>query len=78
MRDTSSCSWPLAESHLARRLFRHIIVLVFLVGLEPAIGQAPPTENKGLTVGSTVTIDLGPEIGVQGRMLRLRLLTLAQ
>ena len=54
-----------------------LIVLVFLVGLEPAIGQGPPTENKGLTVGPTATIDLGPEVGVQGRTLRLRLLTLA-
>lgn len=49
--------------------------LVLLVGLQPAVGQAPPTENKGLAVGTTATLDLGPEIGVQGRTLRLRLLT---
>jgi quercetin dioxygenase-like cupin family protein len=54
-----------------------LVVLMFLASLEPATGQAPPTENQGLTVGSTATIDLGPEIGVQGRTLRLRLLTLA-
>jgi quercetin dioxygenase-like cupin family protein len=48
-----------------------------IVGLWPASGQqAPPTENKGVKIGSLATIDLGPEIdGMQGRQLRLRLVT---
>ncbi len=47
-------------------------------GLGTAVGQqTPPTENKGLRTNSMATIDLGPELdGVQGRQLRLRLLTL--
>ena len=48
-----------------------------IVGLWPASGQqAPPTENKGVKIDSLATIDLGPEIdGMQGRKLRLRLIT---
>jgi quercetin dioxygenase-like cupin family protein len=47
------------------------------VGPWPASGQqAPPTENKGVKIDVLATIDLGPEIdGLQGRQLRLRLLT---
>ena len=49
-----------------------------IVGLWPAIGQqAPPTENKGVKSDSLTSIDLGPEIdGMQGRQLRLRLVTI--
>ena len=48
-----------------------------IVGLWPASGQqAPPTENKGVKYDALATIDLGPEIdGMQGRQLRLRLVT---
>jgi len=48
-----------------------------IVGLWPVTGQqAPPTENKGVKIDTLVTIDLGPEIdGMQGRQLRLRLVT---
>jgi quercetin dioxygenase-like cupin family protein len=49
-----------------------------MVGLWPAIGQqAPPTENRGVKSDVLATIDLGPEIdGMQGRQLRLRLVTI--
>jgi quercetin dioxygenase-like cupin family protein len=42
-----------------------------------AIGQqAPPTENRGVSVGKTTAFDLGPEIqGMQGRQLRSRVIT---
>ena len=48
-----------------------------IVGLWPVSGQqAPPTENKGVKTDALATIDLGPEIdGMQGRQLRLRLVT---
>jgi quercetin dioxygenase-like cupin family protein len=59
-------------------------VLVWFLGLAAAFGlgtavgqQTPPKENKGFTTGSTAVIDLGPEIdGMQGRQLRMRVLTL--
>jgi quercetin dioxygenase-like cupin family protein len=49
-----------------------------IVGLWPASGQqAPPTENKGVKIDALATLDLGPEIdGMQGRQLRLRLITM--
>jgi len=38
--------------------------------------QSPPTDNKGVSVGKTTAVDLGPEIpGMQGRQLRLRVIT---
>jgi quercetin dioxygenase-like cupin family protein len=48
-----------------------------LLGLLSASAQqAPPTENKGAKIDTLATIDLGPEIdGMQGRQLRLRLIT---
>jgi quercetin dioxygenase-like cupin family protein len=47
------------------------------LGLEIAIGQqSPPTENKGVSVGKTAAVDLGPEIaGMQGRQLRVRVVS---
>jgi hypothetical protein len=53
-----------------RALWLTTLALAF--GLGTAVGQqAPPTENKGFTTGSTTMIDLGPEIdGMQGRQLR--------
>ena len=64
----------------AKRLFLLMAALVggwLLVGLWSASGQqAPPTENKGVKSDVLATIDLGPEIdGMQGRQLRLRLVT---
>jgi quercetin dioxygenase-like cupin family protein len=64
----------------ARRPFKlaaWLAGLWLVVGLWPASGQqAPPTENKGVKIDSLATIDLGPEIdGMQGRQLRLRLVT---
>lgn len=49
-----------------------------VAGLGIAIGQqAPPTENKGYKSTSLASINLGPEIeGMQGRQLRLRMVTL--
>ena len=63
-----------------KRLFILMAALVggwLLVGLWSASGQqAPPTENKGVKSDVLATIDLGPEIdGMQGRQLRLRLVT---
>jgi quercetin dioxygenase-like cupin family protein len=64
----------------AKRLFLLTAWLAgwgLIVGLWPASGQqAPPTENKGVKIDALATIDLGPEIdGMQGRQLRLRLVT---
>ena len=63
---------------------RFVKVAVWLLGLVAAFGlgtaigqQTPPKENKGFVTGSTTVIDLGPEIdGMQGRQLRMRVLTL--
>ena len=48
----------------------------FAVGI--VVGeQAPPTENKGVTVGKPTIVELGPEIDtVEGRQLRLRVITI--
>jgi quercetin dioxygenase-like cupin family protein len=64
----------------AKRLFILMASLVgcwLIVGLWSASSQqAPPTENKGVKIDVLATIDLGPEIdGMQGRQLRLRLVT---
>jgi quercetin dioxygenase-like cupin family protein len=47
------------------------------LGFSKAFGQqSPPTENKGVSVGKTAGLDLGPEIeGMQGRQLRVRVVT---
>ena len=42
-----------------------------------AFAQQPPTENKGVSIKSTVFIELGPEIeGMAGRQLRMRSIAL--
>ena len=47
------------------------LALAFAVGV--AVGQNAPAETKGIKVGQTTTLDLGPELdGVAGRQLRLR------
>jgi len=50
--------------------------LVFTLGV--AVGQGTaPTENKGLKVSPPTTLDLGQEVeGVDGRQLRMRVVTL--
>jgi quercetin dioxygenase-like cupin family protein len=63
-----------------KRLFLLTAWLVgwwFMVDLGTVSGQqTPPTENKGVKIDALATIDLGPEIdGMQGRQLRLRLIT---
>ena len=52
------------------------VALVF--GLGVAVGQGTaPTENKGLKVGPPTLLDLGQEVeGVEGRQLRMRVVTL--
>ena len=52
------------------------VALVF--GLGVAVGQGTaPTENKGLKVSPPTMLDLGQEVeGVEGRQLRMRVVTL--
>jgi quercetin dioxygenase-like cupin family protein len=51
------------------------VALVF--GLGVAVGQnTPPTENKGVKISPPTVLDLGEEIGVDGRQLRMRVVTL--
>ena len=52
------------------------VTLVF--GLGVAVGQGTaPTENKGLKVSPPTMLDLGQEVeGVEGRQLRMRVVTL--
>jgi len=51
------------------------LALAFGVGV--AIGQNAPTETKGAKISPSTTLDLGGEIdGVEGRQLRLRVVTL--
>jgi quercetin dioxygenase-like cupin family protein len=65
--------------HAKRRvLLTACLVGCWLIGglLPASAQQAPPTENKGVKTDVLATIDLGPEIdGMQGRQLRLRLIT---
>ena len=56
---------------------RGAIVAIGLGLCASAFAQHPPTENKGVTVKSTVMMELGPEIeGMAGRQLRMRTITL--
>jgi quercetin dioxygenase-like cupin family protein len=51
------------------------LALAFGVGV--AVGQNAPTETKGVKISPPTTLDLGGEIdGVEGRQLRLRVVTL--
>jgi quercetin dioxygenase-like cupin family protein len=64
------------DSRTLGRTAAWILALALAVGLEPAIGQTPPTENKGVTIGKPTAIDLGSQVeGVQGRALRMRVIT---
>jgi quercetin dioxygenase-like cupin family protein len=54
-----------------------VVVVASAVCLQAAIADQPPAENKGLKAVELRSIDLSSEIeSVQGRKLRLRLLTL--
>lgn len=45
-------------------------------GMGVAVGQNAPTDNKGVKISPPTALDLGGEIdGVQGRQLRLRVVT---
>ena len=66
---------------MSKRFFKLAVWLVgftLVAGLGIAVGQqAPPTETKGMKAPVIASLDLGPEIeGMQGRQLRMRLLTL--
>jgi quercetin dioxygenase-like cupin family protein len=54
------------------------LVLVLACGPSSVNAQSSaPKENKGFTASKTTTVDLGPEIeGMDGRQLRLRVLTI--
>jgi quercetin dioxygenase-like cupin family protein len=55
-----------------------VVAVAFAFGLGVAVGQGnAPTENKGLKISPPTTIDLGQEVeGVDGRQLRMRVVTL--
>jgi len=63
-----------------KRLARLTVLagLALVVGLGTAGGQqTPPTENKGMKAPVVASLDLGQEIdGMQGRQLRMRVITL--
>ncbi|HEV8259634.1 MAG TPA: cupin domain-containing protein [Burkholderiales bacterium] len=51
--------------------------LALAFGMGVAVGQGAPTENKGVKISPPTALDLGGEIdGVEGRQLRLRVVTL--
>jgi quercetin dioxygenase-like cupin family protein len=53
-----------------------VLGFVLVNGLGTATGQAPPTENKGVTIGKPTSIVLGSQIeSVRGRVLRVRVIT---
>lgn len=64
----------------ARRIIKPAVWLLgfaLVAGLGLAIGQqAPPTDTKDVKTTVVASVDLGPEIeGMQGRQLRMRVLT---
>ena len=56
------------------------VVLAFLVmggGTVIANAENAPKDNKGFTASKTTVVELGPEIeGMEGRQLRMRMLTI--
>ncbi|MCC8976734.1 cupin domain-containing protein [Bradyrhizobium brasilense] len=56
-----------------------LISLLFAFGVEIAVSRAAdaPKDNKAYTTSKTTVVELGPEFpGMEGRQLRLRLLTI--
>ena len=53
-----------------------VLGVAFAFGIGVAVGQQAPTETKGVKVSPPTALDLSQEIdGVQGRQLRLRVVT---
>jgi quercetin dioxygenase-like cupin family protein len=54
-----------------------VVGVAVVAGLHGGLAQqAPPTENKGITVKTLAAIDLGPQFeAMAGRQLRMRLVT---
>ena len=51
-----------------------MVSLAFGIGV--AVGQNAPAETKGVKIGQTTALDLGPELdGVDGHQLRLRVIS---
>jgi quercetin dioxygenase-like cupin family protein len=65
---------------MMRGRFIGAAVLMLVLGWGQSVcsaAETAPKENKGLKTGKTEIVDLGPEIeGMQGRELRLRVLTI--
>ncbi len=60
----------------SRKVGLVLTALLLVVGLEFAIGQGPPTQNKGVAFGKPTSIELIGQIdSVEGRVLRLRVVT---
>jgi quercetin dioxygenase-like cupin family protein len=71
----------LSEETMNQKLFRIAaasIAVALGFGLGVSVAQnTPPTENKGVKVGPPTVLDLGAEVeGVEGRQLRMRVITL--
>ena len=63
---------------LIGRLGAGLLGVALVFGLGVAVGQQTgPTETKGVKISPPTALDLAPEIdGVEGRQLRLRIVTL--
>jgi len=75
MRRRTALTLPIAASFgLAIAIFAVAPLGSYVASAE----QLAPTENKGFKTTKTQALDLGPEIqGMNGRQLRLRMLTIA-
>jgi quercetin dioxygenase-like cupin family protein len=61
----------------SRNLVYGLFVSLFAFGTGVALAADAPKDNKGYTTSKTTVVDLGPEFsGMEGRQLRLRLLTI--
>jgi quercetin dioxygenase-like cupin family protein len=63
-----------------RSIVYAVVALVIVLSWGPTVAnaeEAAPKDNKGFTASKTTTVDLGAEIpGMEGRQLRLRVLTI--
>jgi quercetin dioxygenase-like cupin family protein len=66
------------ERKIAYKIATGLAGIALAFGLGVAVGQqTPPTETKGVKISPPTTLDLSQEIdGVQGRQLRLRVVTI--
>ena len=66
---------------MGAKRFPRLLIWLLALTLFPLVGialgqQTPPTETKGVKIVPVAVVDLGPEIpGMQGRQLRLRMVT---